>query len=235
MPLLRSDRLNRAMASQAAKQTEISDLVGDERAFDVRVVESVLEYINALRDQSSTEIEAQNSFAWIPDVLRRRAVLFGIDEKLSKFAVTPAADPSHSKSLFAWSFIEVSLYRSPGEFKSSPQLQWVNGVLSKLQICQRYRIKSGRVERVSMPMIGTADRCVAYAIAAIIENRYAIGERVRLCPYVRKDDQSKHLFLDYRLDEDGKLSRGQPQSFCCSKHAGAYRQRQYREKQVTKP
>jgi hypothetical protein len=230
MTLLHSGYQVQAMASHATKGIEKADLVGDERAFDVRVVESVLEYINALRDETSTEIEAQKSFAWIPNVLRQRAALFGIDEKLSKFVVLSAADASHSKALVAWGFVEASLYRSPGGFKSSPQLDWVNGVLSTLQICQRYRIKHGRVEKVSVPMISTPYRCVAYAIAAIIEDRHYIGKRVRLCPYTKKGE-AQHLFLDYRLDDEGKLLRGQPQEFCCPKHAGAYRQRQYREKQ----
>jgi len=108
--------------------------------------------------------------------------------------------------------------------------EWLDSELGKLWIVEHYRVGEGGISRITVPYLPTVSACAAYVIATLMENRWGIAERVRACPFRPDPEQGFHVFLDFRLREDGNLLDGRDMRYCCAKHQNADAQRRSRKK-----
>jgi hypothetical protein len=113
--------------------------------------------------------------------------------------------------------------------------EYIDQALASVAIYQRLRFLEGQPTLVNLPVLRDAGNCVGYAMMVLVQNRWGLLGRVRKCRYVaRPGKDESHLFLDYRLDDDGGLKRGTPLEFCKPEHANRFRQREWRRRQAEK-
>lgn len=227
MPLHRTESMPEWLAD--------ADLVNDQRAFDVRLVWSVLESYNASIRRD--DIGQDSAFEWVPDVLAGRAIAMAMPslvkpEQARRWHSTTTKSRAAAAFLFLlWgSKLRIEPDGDGYRYTVQPGAQTglLNQILADLPIYQRFLFSNGKMRTLSVPWVNSMERCYTYAMAVVSANHWGLGEgRVRQCPHVPQGGHA-HLFVDYRLDDDGNLARGGPQMFCCHAHANAYRQRAFR-------
>ena len=217
------------------------------REFDVRVVRSVIDFCNLVpppaqgRDVDFQAIAA-DAFGWLPPALRDLAEASGIEQ------VQWRGD-SNKQLLAAWGIALNLLHGHIGRGFPKGHLktkffvfdvltleEFLNKSLSTLPIHVRYRYTAHGVGRVELPLLTTVQRCVAYTIALVMENRWSLSGRIKQCPFEARDTHfgDKHFFLDYRIDAHGAFLPGE-QEYCCPAHSNAHRQKRHRERSKAKP
>lgn len=224
---------------QKSRTTELARLVDDDRAFDVKIVEGALTFFNEWNAVSPGHpiplkriVDA--AFGWLPGVLAERARYAGISSdnvKWDEKADTAGQLSDVHTVLFFLLCSRLDLGRNVSgtvgvEGKRHDAAEWLDKRLSSLPIYSRYRFDGKQVTQPSVPLITSAQKAVAHALAVILKDRWHIRERVRRCPYERK---GMHFFLDYRIDKAGRLASGQRKEFCCKAHAGAVGQQRWRD------
>jgi len=108
-------------------------------------------------------------------------------------------------------------------------IRWLNSVLDSTNIWTKLRFKDGVIQQVSLIQLNTIERCVAFVIAWLLENRDGLYDRIRRCPFTGREMASPHYWLDFRREADGRMARGTEQIYCCTRHtvaAGAQRRRE---------
>jgi hypothetical protein len=217
--------------------------LSDSRAFDVRVVNSVIDFYNAVpmppEDGQKIDLQALAAarFDWLPVELKKRADALGIQ-------IPKWEGDSERDLLIAWGITGALLYGHVGHgFPDHAILskfmfgkvmtleEFLEKALSPLPIHVRYRFVESQIHRVELPLLTTVQRCVAYMIALVMENRWLLGGRFRRCPFERP---GRHFFLDYRLTPDGDGFLPGEQEYCCPEHSNAHRQQRYRERSKTR-
>lgn len=217
----------------AKKRNSVTRLDTDPRSFDVRVVAAVLDFVNhhnhtATFSAGKIALNARGGhvFGWMPDALAARARAAGIQEDLTHWrGDTPAEE------MLAFVYLSLWLGKSYGGFnwfgRQVTAEQWIDTLLAPLPIYTRMRFIAGKVQRVEVPLLTTIQRCAAYAMAVVLEDRWDIRNRIRRCPFSRPGE---HFFLDYRLDRAGNFMPG-AQEYCCPAHSNAHRQQRFRDEQ----
>lgn len=228
--------------NSVTRTTEIPDA----REFDLRVVRSVIDFANALQapfhqDRNGRwDVDVQGlarpHFAWLEDELGNRASALGISEPKWE-------GDSNRELLTAWAIAMNLLGGHVGRGFPESRLrseffltrvftlqEFLDTALSPLPIHARYRYMEDRIERVELPLLTTIQRCVAYTIALVMENRWSLAGRIKECPFKRP---GMHFFLDYRMDSSGAFLPGE-QEYCCPAHSNAHRQQRHRERISTK-
>jgi hypothetical protein len=108
--------------------------------------------------------------------------------------------------------------------------QWLNSVLDATNIWTKHHFRDDAIQEVSLIQLNTVERCVAYAIMWLIQNKDGLLDRIRVCPFTGRDIASPHYWLDFRVELDGKMARGTPKIYCSKRHEGAASARRRREK-----
>lgn len=209
------------------------ELITNDRDFDVQLVRSALDYVNASRGVGEFVADPEQPLQWVREVVLeryRRAKGIGRvpikpDWTRSEPVAAQLAVSFMLNSLRRWDRERATGRAAPGE---ATAFEWVNSMLRDVPMLQYWQISSGKLVLVTVPQLDNALRCVAYAVACIAGNRWDMGGSLATCPFVPASESTPHLFLDYRLDENGKFMRGSPQRFCCLKHSNAFRQRQFK-------
>ena len=223
-------------------------LVRDDRAFDVKVIRSALEFINrspdarAAGDYPSLTAEV---FGWIPEVLAARAKLAGIaatnvtwtsyevddGARAVTFLLMLAVDRREMK-MKDGRVLHMDILAQPdtsriGAFGAKlTAREWFERALVALPIYSRFVFDGPALRRAEVALITNVQRVLAYALAVLLQDRWEIRDRLRCCPYTRR---GIHFFLDYRTDDQGRFLPGEPMKYCCPKHSNAHRQQRWRD------
>lgn len=80
----------------------------------------------------------------------------------------------------------------------------------------------------------SVSKCIAYVIAVLMENRWGFADRVKACPFRPEPSEGFHVFLNFRLREDGNLLDGAGMKYCCQQHQNADGQRRKRLRNESK-
>jgi hypothetical protein len=205
----------------------------------------------ATREWAAEAETAGRALDWVPQVNRMRVRAGGFQEseqtiwerpghngnnvikamaRVLEFFMT--IDPDPSRPIFT-----AADFLSPkaewDDFWHRPNTKhtfarWINEQLAQFNEWTKLQLQNGAIISTSLVQLNTVERCVAYALALLIQNRHGLMERVRICPFFGRDFAKPHYFLDFRLESDGKLARGEPQTYCTPRHANADRQRRRR-------
>lgn len=215
---------------------DIEVLATDDRAFDVKVVQSALAFFNGWAEARNggvipTRDIVESAYSWLPPVLAIRARNAGIQPGNVKWAGDSSMELVNAFTVVFMllcsnlDFGRNSAGAVTDDGRRFSASEWFDRCLSPLPIYSRFKFDGTGVRRIDVPCITTVQRALAYAIAALLEDRWRVRDRVRRCPY---DRHGMHFFLDYRIDNDGRLSAGEPMKYCCQAHANAHRQQLWR-------
>jgi hypothetical protein len=191
--------------------------------------------------------ESLAAFTWVTPVLHERARLLDFDN--TRITWRPGDDkldwdPWHAGRFFGWVLCGPTVRDiRPRRLTNSEMRQFaLRGIaqiekdaseaIRPLVIEQRLAFKSGSVERRSLPWIQGVERCVAYAIALVLEDRHGVGGRIRQCPYVEHGAYRSHWFLDFAVSATADGLRRGRQNYCSPSHASRDRQRRYRQRRA---
>jgi hypothetical protein len=108
------------------------------------------------------------------------------------------------------------------------RVQWLNSMLDQLNAWTKLRFVRGQIIETDLIQLNTVERCVAYTIALLIQNRDRLRDRIRVCPFTGREIANPHYFLDFRIESDGKMARGGPPIYCSPRHSNAARQHRNR-------
>ncbi|MCC7200944.1 MAG: hypothetical protein IT483_15660 [Gammaproteobacteria bacterium] len=206
------------------------------RTFDVEVVRSAVTFWNvwAAGPPPGAVLPLRKivdqAFGWLPAVLSARATAIEVEAPTWRGDAAQELVAAHCV-MFRLLLGNVQHGFPAGtKIKTSTQQRederWLDHWLAPLPIHTRLRYRDGQVVRLELPLLTTVQRCVAYAIGLVLENRWELSGRIRRCPFER---HGLHFFLDYRLDDAGHFLPGE-QEYCCPDHSNAHRQQRFREK-----
>lgn len=241
----------RSKQSASALRKEFEALVADDRAFDVKVVRSALQFVNERPvgpvEETVDEYAklAEDVFGWVAPVLEVRAQRAEVDPsnvRWSGFKVDAGAlAVAHLIGMVAdqrkiqmrdGTKLKLDVVRTAKDSRMSVRgkslsvQDWFENVLAGLPIYSRFVFDDGKVERREVALITTVPRALAYALAVLLADTWGLRERIRSCPYRR---HGAHFFLDYRTDAEGRLLSGEPMKYCCPAHSNAHRQQLWRD------
>jgi len=175
-------------------------------------------------------------FAWLPEVLKKRAQRARIPTSNVPVKIAPINDFFVDTVCTSWEYF-FSTWPSPQKWDSLDPGFIVDKLHDRLfddvAIYQRLRMVDGTPTRVQLPILRDAGNCMVYAMVVYAENRWGLLGRARKCKYMAHPDKEyPHWFLDYRIDASGHLKRGTPQEFCSPEHANRFHQREWRKRQA---
>jgi hypothetical protein len=226
---LLSGRIGDADAAEAA-----------ERAFDVRVVQSAVEFTNEIvfgdNPEGSTPGREQmckravSAFSWLDSALAARAIEIEMPEELKRKGWSwPTPRPRYADcARIARQFRIAARVLSGVDRIEMPMMDVIiDSQLSELPIYTRYRYLDGRAIRQSVPILNSLERSMLYATALLAEDRWGMRHEVRDCPHVPRGEVQSHMFLDVaRVITEG-AKKPKPKTYCCPAHATALRQRRF--------
>lgn len=220
------------------------------RSFDVRLLASALEYLTRgghTPDEADLATVAREEFRWVAEEIRRLGETARLPPKETVLDLDTASvsECAIAEQMLGYFFNLWFGRRWNAGLSGTPELvphqpgapirfdagrQWLDEQLARVFVIERFRVEASGVRRVVVPCLNTLSRCAAYAVALMMENRWGVSDRVRICRFVPDPGQGFHIFLDYKLDANGMLKVGRAREFCGPHHANAYRQRKFRDK-----
>jgi len=243
---VRNASRRRGPSSHAAPKTPVHrwPVSKNERAFDGRILRSALDFLERFYAPlvESDVADATEYFAWVPGVIRDR--MAAVHREIQPYglkSLSTAADCNDLATRFRLGIVALQerppTRRRPERVAHNGVEEWLDKQLRVLELTVHPVYRNGAWQRVEIPALTTVQKCMAYALWVLHEDRWNIRGRVRLCPYRKKADTPEHYepdhwFLDFDLDERGALTLGPPQRFCTPEHANAFRQREYRKRQA---
>jgi hypothetical protein len=198
------------------------DAAGEERAFDVKLVKSTLAWHGA-NDNVIDMKRSRRELAWIGSALKQRAAAAGVAPMVRSAGEKYWIPPEESEQGQAAFYL--ALFLGNGMHLDEQRRVFMEHVLRETPVYARLRLEGGIS---TLPWVNNVVRVTAYVIHLLIDNRHGVSDAIRLCPFTGRGFARPHLFLDYRIDEQGHRQRGQIQRFCCLAHGNAYAQRKHR-------
>src|SRR5262245_17068347 len=170
-------------------------LVEDDRTFEVECVRSALEFNNRAwggqephpafidfeeaigpKDAPASDFSerAADAFAWLPEILRKRAERAKIPVANIPAKIAPVND--HLTERFCDELeIVLALLQDKKPWKrgfNKTAFEVIDRALDSVAIYQRLRFIDGRPIRVSLPILRDAGNCMGYAMLVVAENRW---------------------------------------------------------------
>lgn len=222
----------------------------ERRRFDARLVSSALQFktdADDTPDDKGLPALADKHFGWLRDEIRPRAARARVPESeavlssMMTVAECVAAEAMLGGFIGLW-FGQVHskgtvqlVPHKPGQpIRYEKGREALDAQLGQLWIVDHYRLTGAGIERVSVPYLSTVPRCMAYVIAVLMENRWGLADRVKVCPFRPDPQEGFHVFLNFRLREDGNLLDGAGMKYCCAQHQNADSQRRHRQAKARK-
>lgn len=182
--------------------------------------------------------DAAKIFAWVPDIICRRAEASGKPKNAYVLAAPKSSDACNTLAMMLRIAIgDMQPGAAPSPDAHEANEEWLEKRLAGLERSERYVRTADGWEWRKVPVLLSVEHCLLYAIAILHQDSWKLRERVRLCPYrARRDSpthfEPEHWFLDFEVDEHAALKLGPPQQFCTGKHGNAFRQREWRKQQA---
>jgi hypothetical protein len=179
---------------------------------------------------------ASEAFAWLPEVLKRRAARARIPASNVPRTIAPVNEYFTDRLCAELEALIMLLQGAHVRHQDIRDLsEHIDVLLDGVAIYQRLRFIEGKPTPVNLPILRDAGNCLGYVMMVLVQNRWGLIGRVRECRYVTRPGKDQpHLFLDYRIDNNGRLKRGTPLEFCRPEHANRFRQREWRRRQTKK-
>lgn len=226
-------------------------LASDDRVFDAEVLRSVLHLLNMGWYGPPSSSLVREAFGWIPPIMAKRAAAAGIPLKSVAWNSQESTDAQAAAGTAALLILGPMPMThvesiSIGKKVFTPA-EYIDSVLAGLAIYARRRFIDGSASETQVPLLNCVQACVAYAVSSVYLDRHKLDlhRRIKQCNYlspkvtallapeVSAPDprsgvlQQRHLFLDARFDDSGKL-RTNEASYCCPQHANREKQRRFR-------
>jgi hypothetical protein len=215
-----------------------------ERGSDLRVLRSVIDFVNALDFQ---EMDAMARTAW----LQPAPAVFTHLEWVGAAMADRAASADIAEAREKWHWDDSPKGRVESSWKraryAADKFRWVVRYLSgdrraaddrafadvidyqlrHVPIYTRIRFCDGRAVRQSVPVLRNVLHCTAYAVALMAEDRWGLRGRVRECPFIPRGHTQSHLFLDDSRLSETAAQQGKARVYCSSSHGSADRKRRF--------
>jgi hypothetical protein len=237
----------KALPARAKGRSALSGLAAadlERRRFDARLADSALRYMSAAGEQAAVnELPelCEEKFGWLRDRLPDLADLARVPRKEADLAKPTAEQAADAERMFQNFFrlwfgvthkpggeIELRPQRPGDPIKYDEGREFLDKQLGQLWIVEHYRFTPNGLTRIAIPYLNSVTRCIAYVVAILMENRWGLADRVKVCPYRRDPKEGFHVFLNFRLRADGNLMDGAGMKYCCPQHQNADGQRQHR-------
>lgn len=215
------------------------EIEAEERAFDVRLITSVIAVVNAVDFEQLEALPrkewqarcdpAHEAFSWLGPTMAERAKKARLIDDPRGWLWNTKGSTWQQCRQSAHQLRWIVRYFSGDDRIAGKRAfdQVIDSTLRFLPIYTRYRFMDGRAVRVTIPVLRDIVQCTAYAVAIMAEDRCGLRGRVRECPFIPRGKTQTHLFLDDSRLEPGASQQGKPRIYCSTQHGGADRKRKF--------